>query len=509
MRPRPVRSPPRRGIALLFAGVVLASVLGSARAQTPDEVLCWLGWGDNDPEIQAACSRCYMEKNQDACMCAALPRVCVKTKLALAVQVQLEGARVEGARVTIAAGGATLERTTDASGDARFEVPNDPARPPKVIVKSVGVSQATKLPGLVFASGSKTFTVALDREVPVAKGDTSKRFALALPSAKLVVTAVSRDPKTGAWAPARARAEFFLAKEKVFATDAGPDTKTIPLLVPPSEVGKDYRVQGATIDGTKLRDTTSVRIPAPGATAFLTLYLGDLMTQLERARFKLKEMLTQAYGPEIAGRIVDGVRFELGDYATPSYGGGVLRIPANYTLGSASEMENIFHEWGHRVQDVLAPDLRASFSVGGRTEGPWANDPDNNGWRAFDEARANFYAQLFTASLRYPGDKSYNEATAKPFVGKCSTCPGYLAAAMVTHYRDPTLYKNALEIARDVREVHDEAVRSLGHAPRTYAEFVKAKESLIDRQRAEGRIPEERANAVKKQLRDTNARFKL
>lgn len=500
----------RLGPAFALGGLAALATLGPARAQTPMEVDCQIEWA-GDAQAIAACVRCVPARDSRACFCAAMPARCTSAvgKLALAVTPQLDGAAIPGARVVVTAGGATLERTTDASGDASFEVPVDPKAPPKVIVKSVALGQASKVAGLSFGKGTQVLAIALDREVPIRAGEATKRVAVALPSAKLVVTPLAYDPRTDAWKPTQARVELFSGSAKAFAFDAGPEARTIPLLVLPGKVGADYRVQAATTDGTKLRDTTSLRIPAPGNAAFLTLHLSDVLTQLERARVKLAAMLAQAYGPEIAARITQGVRFELGDLETPHYENGVLAIPASYTLGFDHEMENVFHEWGHRVQEVLAPDLRASFSVGGKTDAPWAPDPKGNEWRAFDEARANFYSQLFTASLRYPGDRAYDEEKAKPHVGRCATCPGYLASAMVTHYRDPSLYANALEIARDLRDVHDEAVRTLGHPPRTYAELVKSKESLVDRQLSEKRITPERAAAIRKQLRETNARFRL
>lgn len=510
MVPRPHLRLPRLGRVAALAGLVALAALGSARAQTPMEGDCHIAYM-GDPQAIATCIRCIPARDSWACLCAELPSRCKSTvsKLSLAVTPQLDGAPIPGARVAVSAGGATLERVTDASGDASFEVPLDPKAPPKVIVKSVALGQESKLPGLSFGKGTQTFAVALDREVPLRAGETVKRVTVALPAAKLVITPLAYDRGADAWRPVQARVEIFSGSAKAFAVDAGPEARTVPLLVPPDKVGRDYRVQAATIDGTKLRDTTSLRVPAPGGAAFLTLHLADLLTQLERARVKLAAMLSQAYGPEIAARITQGVRFELGDLETPHYEAGVLAIPASYTLGFDHEVENLFHEWGHRVQEVLAPDFRASFSVGGKTDAPWAPDPKGNEWRAFDEGRADFYSQLFTAALRYPGDKAYNEEKAKPHVGKCATCPGYLASAMVAHYRDPSLYKSALEIARDLRDVHDEAARTLGHPPRTYAELVKAKESLVDRQLAEKRITPERAAAMRKQLRDVNARFKL
>lgn len=483
--------------------------LAPAHAQTPMEVDCQISYA-GDPQAIAACVRCVSVAAPN-CLCNELPRLCgaAAGKLALAVTPELAGAKIEGARVSVVAGGATLERVTDAKGDASFTIPLDPKAPPKVVVKSVALGQATKLPGLSFGKGSKTFVVALDRDVPIGAGETSKRLVVALPSAKLSTTPLAYDRASDAWRPARARVEVFSGSALAFAFDAGPEARTVPLLVPPDKVGADYRVQGASIDGTKLRDTTSLRVPPPGGTVFLTLHLADLLTQLERARVKLTAMLTQAYGAEVAARITQGVRFVLAEIPTPNYRAGVLSVPASFTLGFDQEVESVFHEWGHRVQDVLAGDFRASFSAGGRTDAPWAPDPDNDAWRAFDEGRADFYSQLFTAALRYPGDKAYNEEVAKPHVGKCATCPGYLASAMVAHYRDPALYKNALEIARDFRDVHDEGVRTLGHPPRSYAELVTAKESLVDRQLADKRITAERAAAIKKQLREVNARFKL
>ncbi|MBK8213975.1 MAG: hypothetical protein IPK71_09505 [Myxococcales bacterium] len=493
---------------LLRAAVASAwAILGAlvpAHAQTPDDMLDCADFGAGSTEL---CKRCQKAPNMAACMCAGDPKYCPTSKVKLGVTVQLGAAKVVGAKVVVTSRGASLERTTDASGDALFEVGVDPKAKSQVVVKSVSVTQATRVPGVAFPIGSGAFTLAVDREVPLAPGETSKRTTVALPSARLNLTAVMRDPKTGAWAPARARAVFSIGANKAFSIDAERETKAFDLLVPPDKVGRDYRVQGTSLDAPGMQDTTSFRIPKPGGTVFLTLYLGDLMTQLERARAKLHAMLVQAYGPEVAARITQGVRFELADVATASYDAGVFRIPANWKLGSPDEMETLFHEWGHRVQDVLAHDLRASFSVGGRTESAWAND--TNEWRAFDEARANFYSQLFTASLRYPGDQTFNEAKAAPHIGKCRTCPGLMASALVTHYRDPKLYTNALEIARDVRDVHDEAVRTLGHPPRTYTELIKAKESLVERQRAAGQITAEKAAALVKSLRETNTRFKL
>jgi hypothetical protein len=495
---------PRLLRATLACAWAALGALAPAHAQTPDEMLDCVDFGAGSSEL---CKRCQKAPNMGACMCAGDSKYCPGVKVKLGVTVQLGAAKVTGAKVVVTSRGASIERTTDGSGDALFEVTVDPKGKSQVVVKSVAVTQATRVPGVAFPLGSGAFTLAIDREIPMTAGETQKRTTVALPSARLNLTALLRDPKTGAWAPARARAVFSLGANKAFSIDAERETKAFDLLVPPDKVGRDYRVQATSLDTPGLQDTTSFRIPKPGGTVFLTVYLGDLMTQLERARAKLHALLVQAYGPEIAARITQGVRFELADVATASYDAGVFRIPANWKLGSPDEMETLFHEWGHRVQDVLAHDLRASFSVGGRTESAWAND--TNEWRAFDEARANFYSQLFTASLRYPGDQTYNEAKAAPHIGKCRTCPGLMASALVTHYRDPKLYANALEIARDVRDVHDEAVRTLGHPPRTYAELVNAKESLVARQRAAGQVTAEKAAALTKSLRDTNTRFKL
>lgn len=491
-----------RAVAMGVWATVVAHV--PAHAQTPDQVLDCADFGAGASEL---CKRCQKAPDMDACMCAGDSKYCPGAKVKLGVTVQLASAKVTGAKVVVASRGVSLERTTDGSGDALFEILVDPKGKSPVVVKSVAVTQATRVPGLAFPLASGAFTLSLDQEVPLAAGETSKRTTVTLPSARLNLTAIMRDPKTGAWVPARARAVFSLGANKAFSIDAERETKAFDLLVPPDKVGRDYRVQATSLDAPGLQDTTSFRIPKPGGTVFLSLYLGDLMTQLERARAKLHALLVQAYGAEVAARITQGVRFELADVATASYDAGVFRIPANWKLGSPDEMETLFHEWGHRVQDVLAHDLRASFSVGGRTESAWAND--TNEWRAFDEARANFYSQLFTASLRYPGDQTFNEAKAAPHIGKCRTCPGLMASALVTHYRDPKLYANALEIARDVRDVHDEAVRTLGHPPRTYAELVRAKETLVERQRAAGQITAEKAAALTRSLRETNARFKL
>lgn len=505
----------RRGssLAALVSLVIVCSVEpNAARGQTPDQVNdCDIALGKTigDPVASQVCRECNWDVT---CACARLPDRCkqtpkVATNLSLAVTLQLDARAVEGARVSVLAGASTLESVTDASGDARFALALGVPRPAKLTVKSVALSGTTKLPGVMFPKG---FVMPVDREVPLAAGDTSKRVAVTLPTAKLVVTPLSYDSNTGKWSSAPARVELVYGKS-AFHADVGPAATTIPLLIPPGAVGKEYRVQAATTDGTRLRDTVSLRVPAPGATAFLSLYLADLPTQLERARFRLNQMLVQAYGKEVADRITKSVVFTLSaDATTPSYKNGVITVPKVYSLGSLDEAENLFHEWGHRVQEVLAYDRRVDwFSAGGKTEGPWAPDPEKNEWRAFDEARANFYSQLFTAALRYPGDRTYTEAAAKPHIGKCANCPGVLAAAMVTHYRDPALYGNALEIARDLRAVNDEGAATLGHPPRTYAEFVKAKESLLDRQRAAGAITAERAEAIKKQLRETNARFKL
>lgn len=496
----------------LLASIVAASATlqGGASAQTPDEVLCrqiYTEAGDI-----AACERCGERFSASpaglACACQLSAKYC-QADAELDVELRFGQSTVQNARVTVVSGKGSQVKSTDADGDAFFKLSLDP-KTRSVTVKEVTIGPETTARGGVFPRPTAPWTLQLGREVALdLQREKRKKVVITLPTVTLNVTSLYHDEAHDTWAPTSARVMLWLGERKlaIFETAAG--KATVDLLAPPELTGKDLRVEGIKLDRANARDLMGLRVPRAGESAFATLHLGDLMTQLERARAKLRVMLEKAFGPEVALRITQRMRFEVGSFATASYDAGVMRIPANWQMSSNDSAETVFHEWGHRIQDVLAPDPPFDDAVGGTTASPWegARSPA----LAWDEARANFYSQLLTASLKYPGDKAYRESVTRPMVGRCAGCPGFLASALVTHYRDGRLYGNALEIARDFQAVHDEARRPevLGHPPRSYAEFVRAKEAMVNRQLQEGRIDAAKATLVKQTLRDVNARFRL
>lgn len=495
----------------LASMVVAASALeGGALAQTPDQVLCRQVY--SDPLDIAACDRCgdvfAASAKGRACACAVAPKYC-EASAELDVELRFSQGAVQGAEVKVSAGGPAQVRRSDADGDALFKLALDP-KAASVTIDEVRILPETTVRGGVFPKPLSAFAIKLDRRVSFdLPREGRKKVVVTLPAARLNVTSLFHDEVKDTWAPAPSRVIVWLGENKLVGFDAAAGKATVDLLAPPELVGKDLRVEGAMIDRAIARDLVALRVPAPGQSAFVTLHLGDLMTQLERAREKVRVMLEKAFGAEVALRVTRGMRFEIGSFRTASYDAGVMRVPANWLMSSADSAESVFHEWGHRILDVLSPDADFDDAVGGRTGSAWERPPSPEvGW---DEARANFYSQLLSASLKYPGDKAYRESVALPLVGRCAGCPGFLASALVTHYRDGKLYGNALEIARDFQAVHDEARRPevLGHPPRSYAEFVRAKVALTDRQAREGRIDAAKAAALKQQLRETNARFKL
>jgi hypothetical protein len=500
-----VRRAPLRAGLLAAATLALCTVAPEepvAHAQSLCEALRY-----TDPLELRVCTECGANFSS-ACACRISPKFCAGSAK-LDVEVQFLKTGVRGAVVGIAGPSGAQTKTTDADGDAIFPVNSDPQKSLKLIIKEITLGPDVVVRGAAFAKPITPWVVKLDREVELKVGESNKKVIVALPSATVFVTALYHDETKDVWVPTRARIVLSLGDKKLISTEVTAQKSSFELLVPPDQTGRELRVEGYDLDHRPAQDLTTLRVPAAGQTVFLNLRLGDLMTQLERARVKVQAMLEQAFGAETARRITTNMRFELGDFPTASYLDGVMRIPRSWSLSNADAAETVFHEWGHRVEEVLASDTTFDNAVGGATSSAWA--PARTEWVAWDEARANFYSQLFAASLKYPGDKAYRESAAKSFVGKCASCPGYLAAAVVTHYRDGKQYANALEIARDFQAVHDEARKPgvLGHPPRTYAEFVKAKEALIDRQVRERTLDASKAEARKKSLRDVNTRFKL
>ena len=220
----------RRGssLAALVSLVIVSVEPNAARGQTPDQVNdCDIALGKTigDPVASQVCKECNWDVT---CACARLPDRCKQTpkaatNLSLAVTLQLDTRAVEGARVSVLAGASTLESVTDASGDARFALALGVPRPAKLTVKSVALSATTKLPGVMFPKG---FVMPVDREVPLAAGDTSKRVTVTLPTAKLVVTPLAYDSNTGKWSSAPARVELVYGKS-AFHADVGPAATTI------------------------------------------------------------------------------------------------------------------------------------------------------------------------------------------------------------------------------------------------------------------------------------------
>ena len=159
------------------------------------------------------------------------------------------------------------------------------------------------------------------------------------PTATLNVTSLYHDEARDTWAPTSARVLLWLGDKKLSTFETAAGKATVDLLAPPELTGKDLRVEGVKLDRANARDVMALRVPRPGESAFATLHLGDLMTQLERARAKLRVMLEKAFGAEVALRITQRMRFELGDFPTASYDAGVMRIPANWQMSSNDSAE--------------------------------------------------------------------------------------------------------------------------------------------------------------------------
>jgi hypothetical protein len=128
------------------------------------------------------------------------------------------------------------------------------------------------------------------------------------------------------------------------------------------------------------------------------------------------------------------------------------------------------HELGHHITRVIAQDDAPHVGIPHKEED---RVHPNLSW---DEGRAHFYAWAFTKIVKLQGERSIsNDWSTETEPAQRET---FVYEGLVRHYSDQSLYPNIESALKDFRKVQKLAANkdSLGHPPRTLAEFISVKQ---------------------------------
>lgn len=257
---------------------------------------------------------------------------------------------------------------------------------------------------------------------------------------------------------------------RAFARDAvSSDADGImKLLMPVSRTngGQPATVLAAqTIKGVAYEGWESITLPSntiESATALIELSTTDLPSQFRRYQARLRETLVAAgFTAEEVQQIL-AVRLRMG--AGNNYLNGIITMAQGSTLRSSSE--NLLHEFGHLISDVVAPDEPEGVGMSREGGGP------TNPVTAWDEGRAHLYSSLLGRALALPGAKPVGQSPAA--YDDCARREEFVHRALVEYYGNRTLFPNPAAALADFRDAHERGQAQLGRPPRTMAEFLNA-----------------------------------
>ncbi len=271
------------------------------------------------------------------------------------------------------------------------------------------------------------------------------------------------------------------------------DTLALDLYLPTSEFLKDPQISFFGYEPKqRLTDIQPFKVPTAKTASTLsviTLQLCDTAARIARLKFQVYRYFLPLVAEERARRIAE-VQVSFDPRAgSISYLDGVIRIPGGIDLTSDEFSETFMHEWTHHLMSILGPDPEVEDLLGGAHD-VWtrAGNPE----LAWDEGRAHFVSVLLSQGLKLPRNpKSFTRAGAQGRLGANPDAgdriEGVVTVALLDLY-SASGFKKTTEVMRSFLGVNDHAIATLGHPPRTSAEFFRVHTAWLEAQQAAGRL---------------------
>lgn len=292
------------------------------------------------------------------------------------------------------------------------------------------------------------------------------------------------------------------------------DTLALDLHLPTAEFFKDPQVSFFGYEPRqRLTDVQPFKVPTAKAVSGLsvvTLQLCDTAARIARLKFQVYRYFLPLVGEERARRIAEvQVSFDP-SVASISYLDGVIRIPGGIDLTSDEFSETFMHEWTHHLMSLLGPDPEIEDQLGGAHD-VWtrAANPE----LAWDEGRAHFVSVLLSQGLKLPRNpRSFTPASARGHLGAHPDAgdriEGVVTVALLDLY-SASGFKKTAEVMRNFLGVNDHALATLGHPPRTSAEFFQAHKAWLEAQQAAGRLDRGTASRLLKTADEVRRKYQV
>lgn len=220
---------------------------------------------------------------------------------------------------------------------------------------------------------------------------------------------------------------------------------------------------------TRIKDTVyegweSVELPSntvESAAVIVELLEATLDVQFRPYKNKIQTALTAAgFTKDEVTRIM-AVQLRIG--TRNNYLNGVIQLAQGSALRTSSE--NLLHEFGHLITDVIAADEPDGVGITHEV------DEAVNLNAAWDEGRAHFFSTLLGQIAGLPGAKPIPRSPQG--VDDCENRELFIQRALAEHFGNRGLYATPTQALAQFREVHRVGRQQLGRPPRTVIEFVQ------------------------------------
>jgi hypothetical protein len=292
------------------------------------------------------------------------------------------------------------------------------------------------------------------------------------------------------------------------------DTLALDLYLPTAEFFKNPQISFFGYEPKqRLTDIQPFKVPTAKTASplsVITLQLCDTAARIARLKFQVYRYFLPLVGEERARRIAE-VQVSFDPRAgSISYLDGVIRIPGGIDLTSDEFSETFMHEWTHHLMSILGPDPEVEGLLGGAHD-VWtrAGNPE----LAWDEGRAHFVSVLLSQGLQLPRNpKSFTRAGAQGRLGANPDAgdriEGVVTVALLDLY-SASGYKKTTEVMRNFLGVNDHAIATMGHPPRTSAEFFRVHTAWLEAQQAAGRLDRATASRLLRTADEVRRKYQV
>jgi len=292
------------------------------------------------------------------------------------------------------------------------------------------------------------------------------------------------------------------------------NTLALDLHLPTAEFFKNPEIRLFGFEPSqRLTDTRSFVVPSakgPSTVSVVTLQLCDTAARIVRLKFQVYNYFLPLVGEERARRIAE-VRVDTDPAAgSISYLDGVIRIPGGTDLNQDESSETFMHEWTHHLMSILGPDPEVEGLLGGAHD-VWtrAGNPE----LAWDEGRAHFVAAVLSQGLKLPRNaRAFTRAGAQGRLGANPDAgdrvEGVVTVALLDLY-STSGFKKTAEVMGSFLGVNDLAIATLGHPPRTSAEFFRTHKAWLEAERSAGRLDSGTASRLLKTADEVRRKYQV